>query len=108
MLYTITACTTLLSALLGLCFSINAVLAEKGAARTNALYLFARSLALACTALIPLCVNAPELLIVVTAAMLIVQIVDGIIGIAIKSKIRTMGPFFMAGCHGVCLGVSLF
>lgn len=96
-------CTTLLSAVLGLCFSIGEVRREQGNSRTNALYMFARSLALTGAALIPVCTGTLSILIAVTLTMLIVQITDGIIGILIKSKTRTAGPFFMAVCHGVCL-----
>ena len=76
---------------------------RRGSDRTNALYIFARSLALTGAALIPVCTEALSILIAVTLAMLIVQITDGIIGILIKSKMRTVGPFLMAVCHGVCL-----
>ena len=65
--------------------------------------MFARSLALTGVALIPVCTGVLSILIAVTLAMLIVQITDGIIGILIKSKMRTAGPFLMAVCHGVCL-----
>lgn len=61
-------------------------MAAKDTSRTNALYMFARSLSLACVAAIPVCRNAPDILFVVTGIMLIVQIVDCIIGIAIKIK----------------------
>ena len=53
MIYYINACTTLVSAALGVCFSIGAVI--KGNNRTNALYMFVRSLALTCAAVIPVC-----------------------------------------------------
>lgn len=36
-------------------------------------------------------------------AMLLVQLMDGIIGIIIKSRLKTFGPFLMAICHMVCL-----
>ena len=107
MIYYINAYTTLISAALGVCFSIGAVIKEKGNSQTNALYMFARSLALTCTAVVPVCRNAPAILFVITAAMLIVQIVDCIIGIVIKSKMRTVGPFIMAVCHAVCLLLSI-
>ena len=95
MVYYFTACTTLLSAVLGLCFSIGEVRREQGNSRTNALYMFARSLALTGVALIPVCTGVLSILIAVTLTMLI--------GILIKSKMRTAGPFLMAVCHGVCL-----
>lgn len=106
LIYYINAYTTLISAALGVFFSI-AIIKEKGNSRTNALYMFARSLALTCAAAIPVCRNAPTILFVATMAMLIVQIVDCIIGIVIKSKMRTVGPFIMAVCHTVCLLLSI-
>ena len=107
LIYYINAYTTLISAALGICFSIGAVLKEKENSRTNALYMLARSLALTCAAVITVCRNAPTILFVVTAIMLIVQTVDCIIGIIIKSKMRTVGPFIMAVCHAVCLLLSI-
>ena len=107
MIYYINAYTTLVSAVLGICFSIGAVITEKETSRANALYMFARSLALTCAAFIPVCRNAPAILFVVTGIMLIVQLVDCIIGIIIKSKMRTVGPFIMAVCHAVCLLLSV-
>lgn len=107
MIYYINAYTTLISAALGVCFSIKAVIAEKENNRTNALYTFARSLALMCASVTPVCINTPDILILLTATMLIVQIVDCIIGIIIKSKMRTIGPFIMAVCHAVCLLLSV-
>ena len=107
LIYYINAYTTLISATLGVFFSIGAVIKEKRNSRANALYMFARSLALTCAAAIPVCRNAPSILFVATTAMLIVQIVDCIIGIVIKSKIRTVGPLIMAVCHAVCLSLSI-
>ena len=48
LIYYINAYTTLISAVLGVCFSIGAVIAERENSRTNALYMLARSFALAC------------------------------------------------------------
>lgn len=107
LIYYINTYTTLISAVLGVCFSIGAVIAERETSRTNALYMFARSFALACVAIIPVCRNAPAILFVVTGIMLIVQLVDCIIGIIIKSKMCTVGPFIMAVCHAVCLLLSV-
>lgn len=107
LIYYINAYTTLISAALGVCFSIEAVIKEKGNSQTNALYMFARSLALTYAAVIPVCRNAPTILFVATMAMLIVQIVDCIIGIVIKNKMHTVGPFIMAVCHAVCLLLSI-
>lgn len=94
--YYICAGITLLSALLGVGFSVAAIMNERNTSRINDFYMFARSLALACIAVIPLCMVSPKLLFVITAAMLVVQIVDGIVGIVMKSKKRTSGPILMA------------
>ena len=107
LLYKINANITLLSALLGLCFSIGAVRSANRDSRTNALYLFARSLALAAVTAAPFCIYAPDILFVVTMAMLIVQITDCMIGVIMKRKMRVIGPFIMAVCHGICLVMSV-
>lgn len=62
MIYYMSAYTTLISAALGVCFSIRAIITEKESSWTNALYMFARSLALMCGALVPICINAPTTL----------------------------------------------
>ena len=107
MIYYINAYTTLISAVLGVCFSIGAIIKETGNSRTNAFYMFARSLALTCAAAIPVFINAPTILLVVTMAMLIVQTVDCITGIIMKNKMRAAGPFIMTACHAVCLLLSI-
>ena len=66
LIYYINAYTTLISAVLGVCFSVGAIMAAKDTSRTNALYMFARSLSLACVAAIPVCRNVPDILFVVT------------------------------------------
>lgn len=105
-MYYVTAFTTLLSAALGLCFSIGAFLSNKsnkGKSLNNSMYMFARSLALFCIAVVPVCMKDPAVLIIITSAMLIVQLIDCIIGIIIKNIMRTIGPFIMSVCHAVCL-----
>ena len=82
-------------------------MAAKDTSRTNDLYMFARSLSLACVAAIPVCRNAPDIFFVVTGIMLIVQIVDCIIGFAIKNKTTHVGPFIRAACHAACLLLQL-
>ena len=52
--YYLIAIITLISALLGLLFSVQAVRAGKDVERTNALYMFARSAALLFAAVVPL------------------------------------------------------
>ncbi len=103
MKYYVVAVITFVSAALGLLFSIGALRNGRGTEKENALYMFARSAALVFIAVIPLCVKESGLLVVITGAMLIVQIIDGLIGIYIKSRMRTIGPFIMAACHIACL-----
>ena len=105
--YWFTAYTTFISALLGVGFALAAVFRERGNGRANALYLLARGLALTFLAAIPLRAAAPGLLLTVTAAMMMLQLADALIGISLKSRLRTFGPLFLAGCHGVGVGMLM-
>ena len=40
-----------------------------------------------------------------TGVMLLVQVVDGLVGIYLKKPFRTAGPFLMASIHGACLAL---
>lgn len=105
--YYMCAGVTLISAVLGTAFSIGAVVKGKGKNRETALYMFARSLALVGIALIPVFMEVNEILLLITGAMLLIQIIDGCIGIAIKSRMRTIGPFIMAAGHAICLFIII-
>ena len=91
---TVTAAITLLSALLGLAYSLWAVAHGPATAKTAALYTFARSLALAASV---------GFLAAVTGALLLVQAVDGCVGLWGTSRPRAAGPFLMALLHGAGL-----
>lgn len=101
--YGVTAAVTAASAFLGVVFSLGAVRREQGPARSNALYMLARSLGLFLLAAVPCLFHSSMLLTAVTGAMLLVKAVDGLVGLGRKSLLRTMGPFLMALLHGVCL-----
>lgn len=103
--YGVTAAVTAASAFLGVVFSLGAVRREQGSARSNALYMLARSLGLSLLAAVPCLFHSSALLAAVTGAMLLVQAVDGLVGLGRKSLLRTMGPFLMALLHGVCLAL---
>ena len=105
--YYLTCLTTFFSALLGLVFSFYTVKGSKSAEKTNALYLLARSIALVLIAAIPVCMQCPDILIIITTAMLIIQILDGVIGMYMKNRFRTIGPFIMALLHAACLWLYL-
>lgn len=40
-----------------------------------------------------------------TGVMLLVQVVDGLVGIYLKKPFRAAGPFLMASIHGACLAL---
>lgn len=101
--YYICAGITLVSAGLGVGFSITAILEKTGKNKQNAMYMFARSLALLGIAFMPIFIESVKILIMITGAMLVVQVIDGGIGIVIKSRMRTVGPFIMAAFHLLCL-----
>lgn len=100
--YYITAFTTALSAFLGLCF-YTCSNKRKNQEKTNALYMFARSVAIVGISILPFIYQSERLLLIATGAMLIIQMIDGIAGIYIKNRMRTIGPFTMAFSHAVCL-----
>lgn len=100
---TVTAAITLLSALLGLAYSLWAVARGPATAKTAVLYTFARSLALVALAAGAFFAGSVGFLAAVTGAMLLVQAVDGCVGLWGKSLPRAAGPFLMALLHGACL-----
>lgn len=101
--YYFTCCATFFSALLGLVFSFHTVRTSKGTAKANALYLLTRSIALVLISATPVLLQSLDVLIAITCAMLIVQTIDGAIGIYMKNRFRTIGPFVMAFLHAACL-----
>lgn len=102
-LYYLTACITSLSAFLGLAFSIYAIKNSDNQEKTNALYMFARSMAILFISVIPFFQRSDVLLRIITSSMLIIQVIDCIVGIYIKNRMRTVGPSIMAVLHAICL-----
>ena len=103
MAYYITACITSLSAFLGLVFSLFAINKAENQENANALYMFARCIAIVFISAIPFFWRSDILLRILTSSMLIIQIIDGIIGIYLKDCMKTVGPFIMAILHIICL-----
>lgn len=101
--YYITAFSTAFSAFLGLSFSIHAVKRGTGQEKTNALYMLARSAAMEFISILPFIYLSEGLLRIATSAMLMIQFIDGMAGMHIKNRMRTIGPFLMAFIHTVCL-----
>jgi len=105
MSYYLTACITSLSAFLGLAFSIYAIKNSENKEKTNALYMFARCVAIVFISIIPFFQRSDVLLLIITSLMLIIQVIDCIVGIYIKNRMRTVGPSIMAVLHAVCLWI---
>lgn len=103
MAYYLTACITSLSAFLGLAFSIYAIRNAEGQEKTNALYMFARCVVIVFISIIPFFRYSDILLFIITSSMLIIQVIDGIVGIYIQNRMRTVGPFIMAVLHMICI-----
>ena len=53
--------------------------------------------------ILPFIYLSEGLLRIATSAMLMIQFIDGMAGIHIKNRMRTIGPFLMAFIHTVCL-----
>ena len=67
----------------------------EGPGRTNALYAFSRSLALA-VAVVVLFARSEDWLKAVAVAMTIVQAGDAVIGVQIRDRLKTVGPALTA------------
>lgn len=100
MSYTLIACTTLFSALMGLAFSVWSLLRSSGG---DAAYRFARSLGAAVVSALPLLVHNKGMLLSGAILLLVIQLADGCIGLRRKQRLQTFGPFFMAALHAISL-----
>lgn len=101
--YYLTACITSLSAFLGLAFSIVSIKNSESQGKTNALYMFARCVAIVFVSIIPFFRDSDALLFVITSLMLIIQVIDGIVGMFIQNRMRTVESFIMAILHLICI-----
>ncbi len=86
------AAITAVSAVVSLGYSVAAVRSPEGPGRTNALYAFSRSLALAVAAVVVLFARSEDWLKAVAVAMTIVQAGDAVIGVQIRDRLKTVGP----------------
>lgn len=101
--YYICAFVTLISAIMGDVFSVRTILKGEEIDREIILYMFARCIALTFITVIPILKEDVNLLVIITMGMFIVQVIDGFIGVLMKNRLRTLGPFVMAICHIMCL-----
>lgn len=84
---------TSISSIVSLYYAIEAFIKTR---QINAQYAFARSLAIALLSVATLCFVNQLILFVMTLLMALVQLIDGIMGITIKDKLKTFGPFSLA------------
>jgi hypothetical protein len=90
---------TAVSALVSLGFSIDAVVASRGDARTVALYALARSVALAAVAVFAPFTGALVFLAPVAIIMVIVQGADAVVGARGGGRAKTWGPAAVAAVN---------
>ena len=101
------AAITVISALVSLGFSFEAIAKGKDNNNINALYASSRSVALLYVSIVPIFIFSKEIMIVTSVGMIIVQFLDGFVGIKIKNKLKTLGPFITAIIHCIFLVLSL-
>lgn len=106
-MYYVCAALTLISASISLFFSVLTVRKSEGERKITALYVTARSFALVCVSIVPFFIISKELVSITAAAMIIVQFLDGFIGIKIRDKFETLGPFITAAVHLTVLIIYL-
>jgi hypothetical protein len=87
-------CTTATaaSAFVSLGFSIASVPSANGQIRTLALYACARSIAFAIISVVPFATGWSLWLEAVAIGMIIVQVLDAGVGVAISDRMKTFGP----------------
>lgn len=103
MIYYICAVMTFISASVSLGFSLVAYKQATTESLTNAMYAFSRSFALWIGAVIPFFYHTVAYLYMIAIAMILVQFFDGLIGVKIKNRLKTFGPFVTAAANLVCL-----
>ena len=84
---------TCISALVSLGFSVEAIMKAEKEAKTNALYAASRSIALVVITVVAFIIRSRDMIIIGAVGMIIVQALDGIVGIKIKNVFKTIGPF---------------
>jgi len=99
----ICAVVTAASALVSLGFSTAAVLSVSHQARTNAMYVLSRSVALAAVSLVPLISQTRSSLLTIALAMVIVQAIDAIVGGIVRDRMKTSGPASLGALNLVAL-----
>lgn len=98
---------TIISAIVSLGFSLNAVADRKQnqKSQTNALYALSRSLVLFLLSIIAVFTGSAAFLTGVALAVALTHIFDGFIGIILKNDFKTYGPFITGFLHLVIIAI---
>ena len=94
--FLVCAAVTAVSAFVSLGFSIASVPGTDGQTRTLALYACARSTAFAIVSLVPFATGWRLWLEAVAVGMIVVQVLDAGVGVAIRDRMKTLGPAAIA------------
>jgi hypothetical protein len=86
------ATVTAISAFVSLGFSTASVPRANGQIRTLALYTCARSIAFAIISVVPFATGWSPWLEAVAVGMIILQVLDACVGVAISDRMKTFGP----------------
>ena len=86
------AIITAASAFTSFGFSVMALRLAKDESYNNAMYAAARSVALALISLVPFFYHATAFLAAIALIMILVQAIDAVIGVRIRSALKTFGP----------------
>lgn len=93
------AVITAVSSIVSLGYSAAAVSSSGQRERTNALYAFSRSVALAVVVVVVLFMQSADWLTATAVAMVIVQAGDALIGLQIRDRLKTAGPALTAAAN---------
>jgi hypothetical protein len=94
--FLVCATVTAVNAFVSLGFSIASVASANGETRTLALYACARSIAFALISVVPLATGWKLWLEAVAVGMIILQVLDAGVGVAIRDRMKTLGPAAIA------------
>ena len=94
--FLVCATVTAVSAFVSLGFSIASVPGANGKIRTLALYTCARSIAFAIISVVPFATGWSLWLEAVAVGMIILQVLDACVGVAISDRMKTFGPAAIA------------
>lgn len=99
----ICAVVTAISAFVSLGYSVAGLRGAEAASRTGFMYAFARSLALALSAVIAIVSGSVGYLAAVAIAMVIVQACDAVVGAVIRDRMKTIGPAATAALNSAAV-----